>query len=285
MKAILLSIMMLYCITSVAQSTIQPTIMVIPYVKENEDLRTVLEKDENKRIALTKIKEAFDSRGVSTIDFIAKLKAIETENIINIDNKTDLKSQIIDMSGADIYVEAEIIIRDNMGESDVKMIVTAYDSATGESLANVIGSSGTYRTSDYAKLAMKAISNCADDFLSVIQQKFTTITENGRSIMLTIGFNSDSEYSMDTEIGESGFLLQDEIELFLAENAYKGYYHIQGSSTNKMIVDIVKIPLVDDNGDAYTIGKFSMKLLLFFKSLNIPINRSTNGNTIYITIK
>lgn len=285
MKAILLSIMMLYCITSVAQSTIQPTIMVIPYVKENEDLRTVLEKDENKRIALTKIKEAFDSRGVSTIDFIAKLKAIETENIINIDNKTDLKSQIIDMSGADIYVEAEIVIRDNMGESDVKMIVTAYDSATGESLANVIGSSGTYRTSDYAKLAMKAISNCADDFLSVIQQKFTTITENGRSIMLTIGFNSDSEYSMDTEIGESGFLLQDEIELFLAENAYKGYYHIQGSSTNKMIVDIVKIPLVDDNGDAYTIGKFSMKLLLFFKSLNIPINRSTNGNTIYITIK
>ena len=285
MKAILLSIMMLYCITSVAQSTIQPTIMVIPYVKENEDLRTVLEKDENKRIALTKIKEAFDSRGVSTIDFIAKLKAIETENIINIDNKTDLKSQIIDMSGADIYVEAEIIIRDNMGESDVKMIVTAYDSATGESLANVIGSSGTYRTSDYAKLAMKAISNCADDFLSVIQQKFTTITENGRSIMLTIGFNSDSEYSMDTEVGESGFLLQDEIELFLAENAYKGYYHIQGSSTNKMIVDIVKIPLVDDNGDAYTIGKFSMKLLLFFKSLNIPINRSTNGNTIYITIK
>ena len=43
--------------------TVQPKIMVIPYVKR-EDLRTILENDVNKRIALTKIKEAFDSRGL-----------------------------------------------------------------------------------------------------------------------------------------------------------------------------------------------------------------------------
>lgn len=30
--------------------------MVIPYTKEGEDLRTVLENDENKRIAIAKIK-------------------------------------------------------------------------------------------------------------------------------------------------------------------------------------------------------------------------------------
>ena len=53
--------------------TVQPKIMVIPYVKEGEDLRTILENDVNKRIALTKIKEAFDSRGFTTVDFVAKL--------------------------------------------------------------------------------------------------------------------------------------------------------------------------------------------------------------------
>jgi hypothetical protein len=37
--------------------TVQPKIMVIPYTKEGEDLRTVLENDENKRIAIAKIKE------------------------------------------------------------------------------------------------------------------------------------------------------------------------------------------------------------------------------------
>ena len=55
--------------------TVQPKIMVIPYVKEGEDLRTILEDDVNKRIALTKIKEAFDSRGFTTVDFVAKLKS------------------------------------------------------------------------------------------------------------------------------------------------------------------------------------------------------------------
>ena len=51
--------------------TVQPKIMVIPYTKEGEDIRTILEADVNKRIAITKIKESFDSRGFTTVDFVA----------------------------------------------------------------------------------------------------------------------------------------------------------------------------------------------------------------------
>ena len=54
---------------------VQPKIMVIPFTKEGEDIRTILEDDINKRIAITKIKEAFDERGFTTVDFTAKLKA------------------------------------------------------------------------------------------------------------------------------------------------------------------------------------------------------------------
>ena len=64
----------LLCLFSIlfmeAQTIVQPKIMVIPFTKEGEDIRTILENDENKRIALTKIKEAFDERGISTIDFL-----------------------------------------------------------------------------------------------------------------------------------------------------------------------------------------------------------------------
>jgi hypothetical protein len=60
---------------------VQPKIMVIPYTKEGEDIRTLLENDENKRIALTKIKEGFDSRGFTTVDFTAKLKAAKENKI------------------------------------------------------------------------------------------------------------------------------------------------------------------------------------------------------------
>ena len=44
---------------AVAQTvvSVQPKIMVLPYIKQGEDYRTILEEDVNKRIVLTKIKE------------------------------------------------------------------------------------------------------------------------------------------------------------------------------------------------------------------------------------
>lgn len=274
-----------------AQSTSQPKIMVIPYTKQGEDIRTILEADENKRIVLTKIKEAFDERGFSTIDFVAKLKAIESGNTFNIDNQSDIKSQIIDMSGADIYVEAEITCQSlpkggyEKDESRVKIIITAYDASTGMSLSNKIGESGVFYTNDIAKLGMKAITSCADDFLRVMQEKFTAIAENGRSAMIQIGLSDSSEYTLETEVGNNGFLLQDEIELWIEEYAYNGDYHIQGATKVKMIIDDMKLPPVDPTtGKAYSLSKLSMDFLKFFRNYGISISRSTRGNTLYITI-
>ena len=275
-----------------AQTIIQPKIMVIPYTKEGEDIRTILENDENKRIILAKIKEAFDERGVSTIDFVAKLKAIESGNVFNMDNKADIKSQIIDMSGADIYVEADMVCNQNSmtsgskPETRIKIIITAYDVATGASLSNKIGESGIFYTNDIAKLAMKAISSCAEDFLQIMQQKFSDIAENGRSIMLQIGFDENSMFTMETEVGSEGLLLQDEIELWVETHSYGGNYHLQGVSPLKMIFDDIKLPLVNEKtGVNYTISKFSLEILKFFRSLNLQISRSNKWNLLYITIK
>lgn len=285
----LLNLFMLGFTPIVAQSVVQPKIMVIPYTKEGEDIRTVLEADENKRIVLTKIKEAFDERGVTTIDFIAKLKAMESGNVFNLDNKQDAKSLIIDMSGADIYVEAEIICQQGYvsgkSEGRVKVVVTAYESATGASLANKVGESGTFYTSDIGKLGMKAISSCADDFLRVIQTKFSDIAENGRSLMLQIGFEENSQYTMESEVGSQGLQLQDEIELWVEEHSHNGNYHLQGVSPMKMVFDDIKLPLTDETGKNYSTSKFGMEILKFFRALNLPISRSNRGNTLYITIK
>lgn len=215
----MLAVLFLAAPSIIAQTIVQPKIMVIPYTKEGEDIRTVLEADENKRIVLSKIKEAFDERGVSTIDFVAKLKAMESGNVFNLENKQDAKSLIIDMSGADIYVEAEIVCQQGyvsgQTESRVKVILTAYEAATGASLSNKVGESGTFYTQDIGKLGMKAIASCADDFLRVMQSKFSEIAENGRSLMLQIGFDENSQYTMESEVGSQGLLLQDEIELWV----------------------------------------------------------------------
>ncbi len=290
-KQYLVIITMLLAISASAQAIVQPKIMVIPYTKQGEDLRTVLEEDPNKRIALSKIKEAFDERGFSTIDFIARLKAANTSDVINIDNQNDLKSSIINMSGADIYVESEIICQQTLvpgqtkPESRVKINITAYDVATGASLSNKVGECGPFYTEDIAKLSIKAIESIADDFLEVMQSKFSIISEQGRSIMLIINLDQNSTFNMESEVGTQGLTLQDEIELWVDSTCYNGNYHLQGATQLNMVFDDIKLPFNDESGATYTLGKYSMNALKFFRSLGLTISRTLKGNTLYITIK
>lgn len=266
--------------------TVQPKIMVIPYTKEGEDLRTVLENDENKRIAITKIKEGFDSRGFTTVDFVAKLKAAKDNNAFTSDNQTDIKTQIIQMSGADVYVQAEVIAEKGESGSSVKLILTAYEASTGNSLSNKVGESGKFYTDDFNKLASKAVESCVEDFLNVMQTKFTDIVNNGKSVIIDISFDAGSQYKMSSEIGTDGLPLSDQIEMWMEKNAFKNNYHIQGTTDLKMIFDDVKIPLKDQaTGNNYNPNKFALELFKFFKGLGLQPGKDVKGNTIYITIK
>lgn len=289
MKKIILTLIMFVGLLASANAqqmvTVQPKIMVVPFVKEGEDIRNVLENDVNKRIVLTKIKEAFDSRGFTTVDFLGRLKALSKANGLAMDNQSDLKTMIIQQSGADIYVDAEIDVVLSGSGNGVKVIMTAYDTSTGNSLANKVGDSGKFYTDDIGRLASKAVEGQADAFLNVMQTKFNDIVTNGRSINVTIGFAQTSQYSMSSEVGANGFALSDEIEMWMSENAYKGNYHIQGTTEKQMIFDDVRIPLKDDNGNNYNINKFGLKFMMFARKMGLQIGRDISNNTLIITIK
>ena len=272
---------------TVAQvATVQPKIMVIPYVKQGEDLRTVLENDVNKRIALTKIKEAFDNRGFTTVDFTAKLKAANANAVMMEDSQSDLKTMLIQQSGADIYVEAEIDVQQSSSGNSVKIIVTGYECSTGNSLSNKVGESGKFYTDDIGKLASKAIDSCAEDFLTTMQNKFSDIVENGKSVIVNFAFDEGASLLMSSEVGSQGLQLSDELEFWMEEHAYKNNYHIQGTTDRQMIFDDVRIPLKDPvSGNNYNPNKFALEIFKFMRGLGIQIQRDIKGNTIYITIK
>ncbi len=288
MKKVFL-ILFLCCVVFATEAqevvTVQPKIMVVPFTKDGEDIRTVLEEDVNKRIVLTKIKEAFDSRGFTTVDFFGKLKSFSKVNGLAMDNQSDLKTMIIQQSGADIYVDAEINVMLSDSGNSVKVIITAYDISTGNSLSNKVGESGKFYTDDIGKLASKAIESQADGFLNTMQVKFNDIVVNGRSINVSIGFAQTSQYTMSSEVGDEGFTLSDEIEMWMSENAYKNNYHIQGSTDKQMIFDDVRIPLKDENGNNYNINKFGLKFMIFARKLGLQIGRDISNNTLVITIK
>ncbi len=286
-KIFSLFVLLTYLLPVAAQevATVQPKIMVIPFVRQGEDIRTVLEDDVNKRIVMAKIREAFDSRGFTTVDFLARLKSLSTASGLALDSQQDLKSMIIQQSGADVYVDAEMNVLLSSSGNSVKVIVTAYEVSTGNSLSNKVGDSGKFYTDDIGRLASRAIESCADEFLNTMQMKFDDIVQNGRSINVTIGFDQASAMSMSSEMGGNGLTLADEIELWMSENAYKNNYHIQGTTDKQMIFDDVRIPLKDKNGNNYNINKFGLEFLKFARKNNLKIVRDISNNTLVITIK
>lgn len=267
-------------------NTVQPSIMVIPFVPEGADMRKALDVSDEKRQVIAQISGAFADKGFQTKDFYANFKAVTQNSAFEDGTKTDLKSQIIQSSGADIFVEADININKSGDGNSVRVVIKACEASTSKVLASKIGDSGKFYTTDYGKLGAKAVQKAMEGFLTTMQQSFNDMIANGRSIVVNVTFSEMSDYDTTTELGEDGFELRDLLELWMEENAYKNYYHIQGTTDKKMVFDEVRIPLKDPTtGRNYNINKFSMSLVSFFKKYGMQVDRNMNGGTLYITVR
>ena len=266
--------------------TVQPKIMVMPFTKQGEDIRTILEDDPSKRIAISKIKEGFDDRGFTTVDFLSRLKIANDNKIFTSDNQSDLKSEIMQMSGADVAVISEIIIHSSSSGNSIQLRLEGNETSTGNSLSNKVCESGRFYTTDIGKLTSIAIKGCIDDFLNTMQTKFTDIVNNGRSVLIDISFDGSSGYNTSSEFGADGMLFSELIEDWMADNAFKNNYHIQGTTNLKMIFDDVRIPLKDQStGRNYNTNRFGASIRKYLKSLGLESGIDIKGNTIYVTIK
>lgn len=266
-------------------NTVQPSIMVVPFVPEGADIRKSLDVSNDKRQVIAQISGAFADKGFATKDFYANFKSVSNNAAFEDDSQTDLKSQIIASSGADIFVEADISInRQNDGNS-VRVVLKACEASTAKVLASKIGDSGRFYTTDIGKLGAKAVEKAMEGFLTTMQQSFNDIVVNGRSIVVNVSFNEMSDYDTTSEVGDSGDELRDVLEEWMEKNSYKNYYHIQGTTAKKMIFDDIRIPLKDENGNNYNINKFSRSLANFFKSLGMSVDRDLNGGTLYIKVR
>jgi hypothetical protein len=283
-KIIFFFIVVLNSTVNFAQSVQLPKIMVIPFTKDGEDLRTILDEDINSRIAITKIKEGFDSRGFTTVDFVGKLKIAKDNQVFTSDNQTDIKSKIIEMSGSDVYVVAEVDTKkDNTGAS-ASIIISSYDTSTGNSLSNKVSNSGKFETDDIGRLVSKAVDKCMEEFIATMNMKFADIQKNGRSVLVDFSFSENSSYNMTSEIGNDKLALSDVLEEWFSTNSFNNNYHIQGTTNLKMIFDDVKIPIKDKNQNNYTTNKFALEIFKYLKTLGLEPSKEIKGSTIYFTI-
>ncbi len=259
--------------------------MVIPFVKEGQQLRTVYERDDklNLRIAVTKVKETFDDKDIPTIDFRAKVKQVQVDEHMNNGNQTSIKQKVIELSGADIYVEVEATILEDPDGNSVSVNATAFDVFSGQVLASGVGTTPKFYTMNFEKLTQKAVNSFMEEFTKNIQNKFDALIKEGRVVVVDIGFDENAEIDMDTEM-EDGRLFSDHLEDWFTENAFGSYFHIQGVTATKMILDEVRIPVKEESGRNYRVTKFAAKLRSFLKKQGLDVTRDVVGSKIYITI-
>ena len=267
---------------------VQPTVMIIPFVKEGKDLRSVLESDSSQhiRVAMTKVKNAFDTAQIKTIDLKSMIQRIDNDRILTHNSRNDLKSIVIQYSGIDIFVEVEAQVVETSRGNSVTVILNAYDAFSGNALANGFGHSPKFYTQNFEKLSEKALDTFLEKFITSTKTALEDLEKNGRSITLNLGIKKESQMDMDAEIDDSGNLLSDVIEDWFEKNAYQSQFNIQGITATKMMVNEIKIPKIDPITQRnYRPSKFAKALLEHLKSLGIQCSRDVQGTNIFITIK
>jgi hypothetical protein len=282
-----------------------PKIMVIPFTKDGQDIRTVLEADFNKRLAINKVKNGFDTRGFTTKDFIATLTQAKDDRIFTTNTQTDVKSMLVQFSGADIYVEVDVHIVAGANAS-AQVLLTAYDAATGAAYSSIVCDSREHPDVDNTTLVNVALSTpapganhddegsrwahtaaipCLDQFLNILQAKFTETLNKGRQAKINFVLDNGAATNFDSKIQKAGNRqLKDVIDDWLADNSFKNNIHMQGGSATALFYDDVRIPVYDSNGNNYRLNTFGRQIREFLTSKGVDADSSVKNGALYITI-
>ncbi len=271
-KLFTIALILIGQLTFAQVNTNQPTIIVVPHTFKGQDIRETIEGENgfNIRTVLARMKEAFDSRGFTTYDFISTVKRMETLNLFNSQTQTGYKEEIAKNSGADIYIDVELVVdRSEPNGTELKLIIEAVETATGRSLSNKIAASGRYHTNDINKLVLLAIDKTKDDFMNTLQSKFTDIVNNGRSIIIEFRLAQGSKINFNSEVGKDGDLLSEAIMDFMAANSFKNQNKKSVSTAKLLIYEDVRIPIRQQNGQNYPIDEFGRVLRKFLRNLHL----------------
>lgn len=243
-------------------TVIQPTIVVVPYAKQGEDIRQLVENNAMYAMAINTIQSEFNKRGFNTNDFIQLAKSHTRNDMISDaeGGASDIVTQIISESDADISVEVQINPKTENGVSEILVMLKAAEAISGEVLSTQNYTSDKFNTSDMLKLLQRALSKINDDFFIYLQNSFNNIVQTGRNMNIQIRFADNSPITAFSRIGNPALPLDRQLRTWAKQHSFGGYFKPR---VTKNIIDLsIKVPLYDQTtGEPYQITDIQDPLL------------------------
>ncbi len=277
-------------------NTIQPSIMVLPRTIHGEDLRTIMDEQPEVRVAISRVKQAFDDRGYTTMDFETTLRARMRDEVVTKETQTEFKNRIFRNIPSDIVVEIDVIISEIVvnGKSNYKatLILEANVTDNGYSMASVPIEGNMYYTPDRILLIGSALKKkndnnelLLDEFLRKMNEKWAEIREKGKTVKMEFSFSQGTDMTMDDDVQSQSEKLKYVIEDWLEETSYKNYYVVTSVTGTKLMVEDYRYPVRDPkNCTNMTARKIERQLDRFFDKIDLPVKFNNSRGTLYITI-
>ena len=267
------------------EGVVLPTIMVVPYKRAGETYSSVLNADFDRRIAVTKVQDGFESRNITTVDFEAKLAAVKRNAEFGANDANSNDKQLLMNSGSDVYVVVDLKKDENSEGARVSLIMKAYETASGSVLAAKDAITRRYPKAATDALCSYAIQDNLPAFLDDICKNFSKQLADGRKFSLQFAIDGTSAMSMSSRVGPDNELLSHLIHQWVRKNAYKGKYHLQGMVDTSVLFDYILVPPRDEDGSMMDAPQFGYKIEAWLnKTLGVPCSTRFDGTTIYVTI-
>jgi hypothetical protein len=271
-------------------STVQLTIMIVPFRTEGQEYRTLYDHSKATQYAIDKLKEGFDEKGYQVIDFVTAYDNAVSDHVIQgITNQDDVLSAIARHANADIMITVDISLQKmDLGNKAVVRL-NASDASTNYSYGTkVCEPDNVFSTQDSLALIRRAMEDpghpAVPEFLAKLQNAFTGILQKGRSLKIVLGFGKNSMYTFSSKM-PSGDMLSVAINNWMKTAAYKNYSQMQSTTNISMIYSDVRVPIKDSQGMNYSPFDFGSKITAFLTSNKLKVDQPfMKSGALYVTI-
>ena len=145
-----------------ATAALNPTIVVVPYVRsESADfnaMRNELNARPSLKNVIDKLSSMFVKHGYKTRDFITQLQNSKTNQIMSLGTQSDEKTKVVQMIPGDIVVTVDVVVNSSANKkSECQVSIKAVENQTNGNLASAAYTSGQFMTTDTVLLAEYAL--------------------------------------------------------------------------------------------------------------------------------